>query len=133
MSTGWDQLKELRVVTGQIGVLHEAQKLQLQYWPYVAAPHATHYETHCNLKDKEIHFILKVKKKKAPKDYKDRLVALDRSVKDMLGKDWLVTVKENGKEIYNGPRLQEPKDPDSTDAEFVKRGKTFESPVKIKR
>ena len=134
MSTDdWDQLISLKRVTGAVGVLHESQRQQLTYWPYVAAPHAETVETHCNLNEKEVVFNLTIKKKKAPKDFQARLEGLYRSVQDMLGEDWLVLVNRNGKEIFHGKRRKERKDLGSADRDFLKGGTDAGGEVPPKR
>lgn len=134
MSTDdWDRLRALQRVTGAVGILHESQKLQLQYWPYVAAPHADNIETHCNLNGKTVVFNLTVKKKKAPKDFQARLEGLYRSVQDMLGEDWLVLVNKNNKEIFNGKRRKEFKDLDSAERDFLQGGKDVSGQGTTKR
>lgn len=102
---GWAQLMVLRQVTEMTGALHEAQVLQLKMWPLVAAPHAASSEFTWDGKKKEIDFTLTLnKKKRPPKDLVERFKGFDRSVKAMLGEDWLVRIKVNGAVIFRGRR-----------------------------
>lgn len=104
----WEQLFALRGLTSTVGALHEAQMVQLRCWPLVVAPHSTSHETHVDLEKKEVDFHLKVGKKRPPVDFKTRLQALDRSVKDMLGPEWRTRVLANEKQIFHGrPKIEE--------------------------
>lgn len=111
ISPEWDQLMALRAVTQTTGVLHEAQVLQLRYWPRIALPHSTSCEIAYFQKEKDevtgaltqrptIEFRVVLGKAKPPKDLKKRLAGLSRSVKDLLGPDFTVRVKTGKKTIY---------------------------------
>lgn len=105
LDDSWEQLMLLRGVTGGGEFLHEAQVLQLKIWPLLAAEHASSCRVEVDTIKKVTDFHLKVAKgKKAPLDFKDRLDGLDRSVKAMLGNEWLIRVHVLSKVIYRGTR-----------------------------
>lgn len=129
-----EQLVLLRDLTRTTGVLHDAQVLQLKLWPLVAVPHATASEFVFNWEDKEIDFRMKVKGK-APKDLQKRLESLDESVKFLLGDDYLVRVRFQGKVVYRGPRKAPVKQPveleyDRSEFEHQVFRKNFEDHLK---
>lgn len=109
----WEQLAHLSGLTKTTGVLHEAQVLQLKYWPYVMAPHAKSIETVVFQEKKEVRFVLKLGKKAPPSDFQARLDALDRSVKTMLGYDWQVVVQEDRKPCKTNKTIFRSKSHDS--------------------
>lgn len=106
----WEQLMVLRAMTETTGVLHEAQILQLRYWPLAAFPHVSSvtiaYDTGRNHDGEDsgkrvMEFRVKVDpKKRAPKNIKKRFEVLDQSVKDLLGPTWTVRVKAGNKKLF---------------------------------
>lgn len=100
----WGQLMVLRGVTQTTGVLHEAQIVQLRYWPRIAAPHSTSCDIAWSPKDGRkrqcVEFRMKVGAGRPPKDFKARLQGLDRSVKALLGPDTTVRVKVGPKKLF---------------------------------
>lgn len=103
--SSWEQLALLRGVTGGGAFLHEAQVLQLRIWPLLAAQHADSSDFIFDPEKKTIDFYLKISKgKKAAPDFEDKLDGLDRSVRSMLGDEWLIRVRVQNKVIYRGTR-----------------------------
>ena len=100
---GWAQLTTLRkLVTEPADALHEAQVLQLRYWPFVAAPHIKRHETSWDVRKKLVTVKADAGEKcKAPKDLGQRMRALLRSVQDMLGETWQVVFFIDKKVIFD--------------------------------
>ncbi len=98
------QLLLLRDLTARMGVMHDAQQLQLKMWPIALFSHAQKIEEHVNLNDKEIDYVILKTKGKKPADMDKRFAALDEWTKWLLGDDWLVRVKLRDKLIFRGPR-----------------------------
>jgi hypothetical protein len=98
------QLLLLRDLTQRMGVIHDAQQLQLKMWPIVLFTHGQKFEEHVNVEGKEVDFIILQTKGKKPTDMDDRFKALNDWTKWLLGDDWLVRVKLRDKVIYRGMR-----------------------------
>lgn len=98
------QLLLLRDLTARMGVMHEAQQLQLKMWPIVLFTHGQKFEEKVNIQDKEVDFIILQTKGKQPADMEKRFTALNDWTKWLLGDDWLIRVKLRDKLIYRGPR-----------------------------
>jgi hypothetical protein len=98
------QLLLLRDLTARMGVLHDAQALQMKMWPLVLFTHAKKTEQRVNIKEKEVDYILLQTKGKPPEDLEKRFAALNEWTKWLLGPDWLVRVKLRDKLIYRGRR-----------------------------
>lgn len=99
---GWAQLVMLRDLTARTGVIHEAQRQQLLYWPYVAAPHlAGHTATYQHDKRLLRYDFAVLPGKRPPADFKHRLEALGRSVHALLGEDCQVVVRCAGRTIFS--------------------------------
>jgi hypothetical protein len=106
----WDQLMALRAITQTTGILHEAQIIQLRYWPRIAIPHSiscevAYFQKEINEEGEvtqvpTIEFRPVLSKAKPPKDLKKRLAGLNRSVKDLLGPNFTVKVKLGKKIIF---------------------------------
>lgn len=111
----WEELKALKTLTESAGVIHEAQKFQLQMWGPIAMPHAREIEIGVALpwtkdegKPTEKHFdvrcvefrALGVDKRKAPPQLMKRLRVLDSWVKRLLGDRFAIKVKVDGALIY---------------------------------
>jgi hypothetical protein len=98
------QLLMLKDLTKRMGVLHEAQVLQLKMWPLTLFTHAKKTEERVNLETKEIDFDILQTKGKKPTDLKERFEALDKWTRWLLGDDWVVRVRERGKVIFRKGR-----------------------------
>jgi hypothetical protein len=112
----WDALLGLRALTETTGVLHEAQKLQLQMWGPMLLPHAADIEVGVQLPWTEneglptqlehdvriIEFRVIETTGRAPKNLQKRLKTLDEWVKRLLGSRFAVRVLVRGKLIFEG-------------------------------
>ena len=95
-----EQLLLLRDMTSRLGVLHDAQVLQLRMWPLVLFSNLKKCEEHVNIEGKVVEFHFLQTKGKYPKDMKARFEAMADWTKWLLGHDWVVRVKERGKLIF---------------------------------
>jgi hypothetical protein len=98
------QLILLRDLTARMGVIHEAQQLQLKMWPIVLFTHGQKFEERVDINGKEVDFIILQTKGKKPADMDERFKALNDWTKWLLGDDWLVRVKLRDKVLYRGMR-----------------------------
>jgi hypothetical protein len=101
-----EQLLLLRDMTARMGVLHEAQILQLKMWPLVLFDNIKKCEEHVNIEGKVLEFHILQTKGKYPADKDKRFDVLIDWSKWLLGHDWLVRIKERGKLIFRrGPEI----------------------------
>lgn len=132
----WDQLRELKAVTIETGTIHDAQKYQLQMWGWLAAPHADSFEVAVGLPHMESkteaaeYYIVEYRinaTNRPPKNLKNLLEGLTRSIRDLLGDHFTVVVKVNGKVIFmrKGSRKKE--------SSFKKTYERFQKNAKSKR
>ncbi len=112
----WDSLLGLRALTETTGVLHDAQKLQLQMWGPLLLPHATEIEVGVQLPWTEneglptqvdhdvriVEFRVIGTVGKTPKNLAIRLEKLNEWVKRLLGARFTVRVLVRGKLIFEG-------------------------------
>lgn len=103
----WEQLVVLRDLTRRTGMLHEAQVIHLELWAKIAIPHSEDVKVLADVDRKRI--VVKACVPRGtpdPDDFSYRLITLDRSVKDLLGEEWSVSVTKNKKVILgnNGKR-----------------------------
>lgn len=107
----WEQLLELKAVTLETGTLHEAQVFQLKLWGPLALPQAHDIEIAVGLphmtshpENKLVEFYRVEVRAKAetapPRDLKNRLEGLCRSIRTLLGDHFDIIVKINGKTIF---------------------------------
>lgn len=98
----------LREMTRTTGILHEAQVLQLKYWPLLAATHAKTAVPQVDVTKKICDFQIRLNKDiKPPADYDARLQKLDEAVKWLLGGDWTVRIKIKNKIMFrSGPTVK---------------------------
>ena len=101
------QLHLLRSFSKQFGVLHEAQVIQLRYWPYAVDPDLPAEggaEVNLMMEDEKIKYIWtdakRTKKWKPDKKYRERLEHLAKWTKWMLGENFSVRIELNGKKLY---------------------------------
>jgi hypothetical protein len=99
-ATQEEQLLLLRDMTARMGVLHEAQILQLKMWPLFLFDNLKKCEEHVNIENRVIEYHFLQTKGKYPKDKEARLNALMDWTKWLLGHDWMIRVKERGKLIF---------------------------------
>jgi hypothetical protein len=98
------QLILLRDLTARMGVIHEAQQLQLKMWPIVLFTHGQKFEERVDVNGKEVDFIILQTKGKKPDDMDKRFEHLNDWTKWLLGDDWLIRVKLRDKVLYRGMR-----------------------------
>lgn len=98
MDPDLEQLLMLKDLTAKTGVLHEAQCLQLRYWPLVLT-HATKANVYYSYKDKEVIFDLIETTGKPHKDLAKRLKLLAKFTKELLGDEYSVAVELKGKRL----------------------------------
>ena len=94
------QLAMLRGMTQKLGVLHEAQALQLRLWPYTVDPTLEKSEAKVDLEAKVVTFVWSGSTLKIDKKYKERLQTLSDNVKFLLGDVWLIEVVLDGITIF---------------------------------
>ncbi len=112
----WEALLGLRALTETTGVIHDAQKVQLQFWGPMLLPHAKDIEVGIRLpwvenegtpemvahNERVVEFRVVQTTKKAPKNLQKRLKTLNEWVKRLLGSAFTVRVLVRGKLIYEG-------------------------------
>lgn len=102
-----EQLILLREWTAKMGVLHDAQVLQIKMWPLTLFTHAKKCEEQVNIEGKELNYVIVQTKGAAPKDIKKRYEALIDWTKWLLGKDWTVRIKLRDKLVARrGPEIE---------------------------
>lgn len=96
------QLLALRDLTRRFGTLHEAQTLQLRYWPFVADPGLDGSTASVDLEAKAVSFAWT--RRRAPllgKAYRFRVDRLVEEIRNtLLGAEWSVTIEVNGARIF---------------------------------
>ena len=121
----WEQLLILRATTERLGILHEAQCVQLRAWPIALFPHIIGCEAQVNIETKTINFKLQYNKNlKPPTDVSKRYKLLDNSVKDMLGPAWLIKIKQDNEILYRGKRVDNDKGTDKAAKSKSRRAKS---------
>ena len=95
----WEKLLLLRDLTKRTGILHEVQVEQLKMWPLIAFEHATNSEFTWDNTTKNVCFSIKTEGA-SPKKMNERFNWLDQAVKALLGPEWAIKVKINGKEKF---------------------------------
>lgn len=95
----FEQLLLLRDVTARTGILHEAQILQLKYYPLITT-HAINSEIKFDFEGSKIIFNLTQTKGIKPKDFEKRLTILSRYTKQLLGEEYRVIVYLKGKKVF---------------------------------
>ncbi len=98
-----EQLVLLKDWTRRMGVLHEAQILQLKTAPWGYFPTVKSFEVYPDLEKHDILFELKLDGKK-PADFKNQCERVDNWIKWLLGDEWIVRVKVLKKQVFrSGP------------------------------
>lgn len=106
LTNDWqDQLVALRGLTALMGVLHEAQVLQLKLWGAVAFAHVPKgkWEVRVDMDARTVTYVLP-RRKRAPAQLPKLVAALDRSVHWLLGDEWALHITENNQAVYQGQR-----------------------------
>lgn len=98
------ELLSLRDLTRRTGILHEAQVVNLKYWPYVLFNISDHQILPDDLR-RVLTFNVKFSKKK-PKNIKDLCRTLEQWCWALLGKEYMVRVRDarSGLYLYHGSR-----------------------------
>jgi len=96
--TDWGQLLLLRNITCRTGALHEAQVVQLKYYPLITT-HATKASFSYNFDDKILIYNLLETKGRKPKDFKKNLKDLTTFTHNLLGEEYTVIIKLKNKII----------------------------------
>lgn len=95
------QLLLARDMTRRLHILHDAQVLQLKACPYAVDPEIDDNKFQVDIEKKTLVFAWARKNKpKVNSAYTFRLKCLVDIIDMMLGEDWSVTIKVNGKKIY---------------------------------
>lgn len=99
------QLQMLKQQTKLTGGLHDAQVLQLKMWPLVVFDTCTGSKFTWDPDKKQVVFTVEHPIKKMPKleYWKQRITVLNGWVQTLLGDEWCIQVKCNGK-VFNGQR-----------------------------
>lgn len=100
----WEKLGILRELTRKTGALYEPQVIQLRLWPLVFLD-ASEAEAEFIYDTRQITFKVKIKKK--PVKFKERLEFLDKAVKQLLGDEYSVLVYRGNKEVYYGSAISD--------------------------
>lgn len=100
----WQQLMLAKNITQLTGGLHESQVLQLKRWPLLMVPNAESSEFVWSPDTKSVSFNLTLSKKPFPKNLLQRLEFLDKSVKQLLGSEWKISVVAGKKTLYSSKR-----------------------------
>lgn len=128
------KLISLRDLTRLTGTLEELQVTNLMAWGRIVW-HPARFGLSWDGIGRSAEYDVAVKGGKPPParsyaEHQAYLKGLDTSVKELLGAEWLLTVKEDGREVFVGPRLvpfTPPKSLDQVPArgemEFDARGK----------
>ena len=103
--TATEQLVLLRDMTERLGVVHEAQALQLRLCPYAVDPSLESSVAEVNLDEKKVFFRWGSPQRGVTSQgfdaaYKKRLKALDQHIRFMFGESWTVVVTMNGSSIF---------------------------------
>lgn len=100
--TQTQQLLALRNLTERFGIVHEAQQIQLRYWPFVADPGLDNSVAKVDIEAKTVHFVWT--RRRAPllgNAYRFRIDRFVQEIHDtLLGPDWRVTIEVNGARIF---------------------------------
>jgi hypothetical protein len=95
-SEKWKGLRLLGMQMEKLEAVCDNQLEQLKYWPAVMAPHASSYESQVDMETKTVRIIIKTGFSKAPADFKERIAATERSIKDLFGLGWGVEIERIG-------------------------------------
>lgn len=107
-STILQKLRGLKDITKLTGTLDELQVRNLEMWGRVAF-HPVKFGLNWNGIARTVEYDLQMKGGKPPpartaQQQEAYLTAIDTSVKEMLGEEWLLTIKEDGRTVFTGPR-----------------------------
>lgn len=94
------QLLQLRDLTSRLGVLHDAQVLQIKMWFLLSVEHCQSYTLEVDLDNSEIQYTITKTQGAIKKDFEFRSQMLAYSIKWLLGNDWIVRIKHGKKTLY---------------------------------
>lgn len=101
-----EQLIMLKDQTRRLGVLHEAQVLQLKMVPWGFWPTVKSFEVLPDLEKHDMVFELKLNGKK-PDDFNEQCEKVNQWIKWLLGDEWIVRVRLKGKQVFRaGPAIR---------------------------
>jgi hypothetical protein len=102
-------LIEARELTRITGCLNDLQIQQLKFWPKIISENVVGCETRFNYEDRELIYSMEIKTKNQREidKIKKMLPQLEEWSRFLLGDEYLVRVKFNGKMAYRGTRKQE--------------------------
>lgn len=114
-------LLEARELTRITGCLNDLQMQQLKYWPRIISEAVTGCETRFIYEDRELLFNIEINTKNQNEINKAKkmLSQLEEWCHFLLGDEYLVRVKFNGKMVFRGTRKQE-FNPKASDKEIEK-------------
>lgn len=103
------KLRGLRDITKLTGTIDELQVTNLVAWGRIVF-HPAKFGLSWDGIGRSAEYDVAVKGGKPPParsyaEHQAYLKGLDTSVKELLGAEWLLTVKEDGREVFVGPRL----------------------------
>jgi hypothetical protein len=99
----------LRGMTKKLGILHEAQALQLRLWPYTVDPTIEKCESRVDMDASRVEFVWFGPSVKLDAKYTKRLETLSDNVKFLLGEEWKISVTRDEELIFpNGYKNVEP-------------------------
>jgi hypothetical protein len=103
------QLVLLRGMTQKLGVIHEAQALQIRLWPYTVDPSLEKSEAKVDMEANRVEFVWTGSALSMDKKYQKRLETLSDNVKFLLGEEWKISVTRDEELIFpNGYKNVEP-------------------------
>ncbi len=100
--SGWRKLYTLRDVTERTGILHELQVKNLKMWPLVMI-HAKDATCAFDYETRTVTYDIGSIDKPKPKNFQERLEALGKAVKQLLGDSYGIVVNLKGKKVFWSP------------------------------
>jgi hypothetical protein len=94
------QLVLLRGMTQKLGVIHEAQALQIRLWPYTVDPSLEKSEAKVDMEANRVEFVWTGSTFDIDKKYRKRLETLSDNVKFLLGEEWKISVTRDEELIF---------------------------------
>lgn len=122
-----DELLVLREETRKTGFLTELQVKHLKMWPLIISEKVSKVETRFSYEKNEVIFTLTMTGK-ITKDFDKRFKALTQWTQTLLGEEYIVKVKVDGKQVFKGDRLKDPPDKKSREGDeyLTELNKDFE-------
>lgn len=98
------KLADLKQATRLTGTLDDLQVHQLKMWGQIAFQGAKSFYLNWNGEDRSVEYHLDTDVKADAVAPDQMLGALDDSLKNIIGEEWLLTVKANNSVLFVGPR-----------------------------